>query len=154
MILGDPYKFGIITQNIKDWNEKDSLFNNGVLMICIDGAIYPDEVYTATLSREIGILKKQLMNINENEQIFFMEKERAFKYIYEVTYPSDINIDNDYSYDITPDTISDRHCKIFSVCYENKVRFLGGRRKKDENRYDIREAYVSLEVVEKIAMEL
>ena len=59
MILGNPYKFAIIIQIIKQWNKEESADNpfcNGVLLFCIDGNIYTEEILTATLKTEVYML--------------------------------------------------------------------------------------------------
>lgn len=48
MILGDPYKFAILSGMIDEWNI-DHVFCNGILLFCVDGDIYPREIVTATL---------------------------------------------------------------------------------------------------------
>ena len=62
MILGNPYKFSIFISTIKEWNI-DSAFNNGVLLFCIDGNIFPPKIVTATLKSEIWLLKENLKKI-------------------------------------------------------------------------------------------
>ncbi len=46
MIIGDPYKFAILSEVINEWNIDDA-FCNGVLLFCVNGDIYPKEVVTA-----------------------------------------------------------------------------------------------------------
>ncbi len=45
MIIGDPYKFAILSGVINEWNI-DNTFCNGVLLFCVNGDIYPKEVVT------------------------------------------------------------------------------------------------------------
>ncbi len=49
MILGDPYKFSIFIQTIKEWNYDDT-FNSGVLLFCVNGDIFPKEIHTVPLN--------------------------------------------------------------------------------------------------------
>ena len=62
MIIGDPYKFAILSGVINEWNIDDT-FCNGVLLFCVNGDIYPKEVATATLRCEIEYLKQKLRNL-------------------------------------------------------------------------------------------
>ncbi len=59
MILGDPYKFSIIIDTIKEWNIDDA-FCNGVLIFCVDGNLFPKEIVTATLKVKFSSLRKTL----------------------------------------------------------------------------------------------
>lgn len=153
MILGNPYKFSIITQTIEHWNYENASFHNGILFICIDGELFPQKLCTSTLSREIAILKEQLMNLYIDKQLFYMNKEDAFHKIYTITFPDDINIDNDYRYDITPDSIADRHYCIFAVRYGENVRFLAS--KCENNSYvDVKDTVVTFKYINDIVSKL
>ena len=57
MISGNPYKFAVLSGVINEWNLDDT-FGNGVLLICINGDIYPKEIVTATLRCEIEYLRQ------------------------------------------------------------------------------------------------
>ena len=56
MIIGDPYKFAILSEVINEWNI-DGTFCNGVLLFCVNGDMYLKEVVTATLGSEIEYLR-------------------------------------------------------------------------------------------------
>ena len=53
MIIGNPHTFAIITQAVKEWNIEGSFWSSGVLLFCIDGALFPKQIATATLNSEI-----------------------------------------------------------------------------------------------------
>lgn len=160
MILGNPYKFAIITKAIKEWNV-DETFCNGVLLFCVDGSMFPKEILTAPLNSEINPLKEKLQKIVINIEIFNMDKEDAFKQIYNVTFPEDIDIDNDYQFDITPLSFPEDNCYIFAVSDGVQVRILAAKLKyiREESRHmlknvDITEAFISIKEMKEIAKAL
>ena len=126
MLLGNPYKFAIFMQTVKEWNIDEAFFN-GVLLFFINGNKYPKEILTATLNCEINILNEKFKNIAFNEEIFYKEKEKAFKQIYNITFPEDISLNNDYQFDITPLSFSDANCYIFAVSNNIQVRILAAK---------------------------
>ena len=48
MIIGDPYKFAVIIERVKDWNTTVDL-NNGYFSLCVDGEIFPKYIINALL---------------------------------------------------------------------------------------------------------
>lgn len=126
VILGEPYAFSVIVSVIKTWNT-DKTFNNGILLFCIDGTVFPGEVVTATLSAEVPRLKEKMLSIAMDEPLFSMPKEEAWKKIYELSYPEDICIGNDYRFDWTPLSLSDNDCFIFAVGCGDGVRILAAK---------------------------
>lgn len=54
-------------------------------------------------------------NIPINIKIFNMKKEEAFNHIYNITFPEDVNIGNDYQFNITPLSFPEDDCYIFAV---------------------------------------
>jgi hypothetical protein len=120
MIIGNPYQFSIISKVIDEWNTKEGEhFKNGVLLICIDGNVFPKEVVTATLAREILILEENLDEIAVNKKLFEMETEEAFTELYRIRFPSGNCI-----YDVSPDSLADMNCYVFAVSSGTQVRFL------------------------------
>ncbi|MBW4846121.1 MULTISPECIES: Imm42 family immunity protein [unclassified Lacrimispora] len=99
MILGDPYKFSIIIDTIKEWNIDDA-FCNGVLIFCVDGNLFPKEIVTATFKGEVQLLKKNFKYLTVDEDLYNMQKDKAFVEIYNITFPEDVDIDNDYRFDV------------------------------------------------------
>lgn len=160
MILGDPYKFAIIIKVVEEWNV-DETFCNGILLFCVNGNIFPQEVLTATLNSEIKPMKENLKKIAISNEIFNLEKEEAFKKIYNMTFPEDFNVDNDYQFDITPLSFADDNCYIFAVSNDTRIRILAAKLKYAveiskhllENA-DIEETFLSVQEMEKIAEAL
>ena len=123
MIIGDPYKFAILSGVINEWNMDDT-FCNGVLLFCVNGDIYPKEVVTATLRCEIEYLKQKLRNITTDKRLYILPPQQAFAEIYGITFPEDMDSDNEDCFDITPASLSDHNCFVFAVCNGVNVRVL------------------------------
>lgn len=140
MVIGEPYKFAIIIEEIKEWNSDDT-FGNGILQLCVEGSIFPKEIVTATLHCEIPWLKDKLEHIMENKLLFDMPKEQAFKEMYSTTFPNDFNCRNNYSYYITPISLEDEGIFVFAVKKGNIVRILADKLNYilEESSHDFRE---------------
>ncbi|NBK93527.1 hypothetical protein D5278_16345 [bacterium 1XD21-13] len=144
MILGDPYKFAIIVKTIKEWNIDDA-FCNGVLLFCINGNIFPKEIFTATLKSEIRPLKEKLEALTVEKTLFHMEKEKAFKKIYNITFLEDWDKENDYRFDITPLIFADKGCYVFAVSNGRQVRILAAELSYiiEKSRHDLNKIQIS-----------
>ena len=109
MIIGNPDKFAILANVVKEWS--DSYWRNGIFFFCIDGKLFPKEPYNVTFNSEVWRLKERLQEIltnpSINESLFKMEKEKAFTEICKITFPENWDIDNDYQYYISPTTFGD-----------------------------------------------
>lgn len=123
MIIGDPYKFAILSGVINEWNIDDT-FCNGVLLFCVNGDIYPKEVVTATLRCEIEYLRQKLRNLTTDKRLYTLPPQQAFAEIYGITFPEDMDNDNEDCFDITPASLSDHNCFVFAVCDGVNVRIL------------------------------
>ncbi len=123
MIIGEPYKFAILSGVINEWNIDDT-FCNGVLLFCVNGDIYPKEVATATLRCEIEYLKQKLRNLTTDKRLYTLPPQQAFAEIYGITFPEDMDSDNGDCFDITPASLSDHNCFVFAVCDGVNIRIL------------------------------
>ena len=81
IMLGDPNKFSILIDVIKEWNLDDA-FLNGVLLISVDAEIFPKEIIVATLRCEVPWLKTSLKNIPIDKRLFNIPKQSAFAEIF------------------------------------------------------------------------
>ena len=126
MIVGNPYKFAIVREEIKEWNI-DNTFSNGVLLFFIDGAIFPKEIITVSLNCELRPLKDKLKQLCTNQELFDVPKEVAFRKLYNITYPKNIEIGNDYCFDITPPSFLDNNCCIFGFNNGSQVKILAAK---------------------------
>ena len=160
MILGNPYKFSVFISTIKEWNI-DNEFCNGVLLFCIEGNIFPKKIVTATLKYEIQLLKEKLRNLITNESLYNMQRDKAFAEIYNITFPEDISIDNDYRFDITPESFADENCYVFAVSNGTEVRIMATKLNYivEESRHelsnvDISETFIEIEDLNQIISQL
>ena len=160
MILGNPYKFSVFISTIKEWNI-DNEFCNGVLLFCIDGNIFPKKIVTVTLKCEIQLLKEKLRNLITNERLYNMQRDKAFAEIYNITFPEDISIDNDYRFDITPESFADENCYVFAVSNGKEVRIMATKLNYivEESRHelsnvDISETFIEIEDLNQIISQL
>lgn len=115
MVIGNPYKFSIILQIIEEWNV-DYTFGNGVLMLCVDGNLFPNEIVTATLKCEVAPLIDSLNGVVQDERLFSMSRESSFAELYNCTFPENLEVANDYRFLISPMVLSDEGC--FCFCYK------------------------------------
>jgi len=160
MILGNPYNFSVFIKTIKEWNIGDE-FCLGVLLFCIDGNIFPKEIVTATLRCEIPPLKEKLKNLVTNERLYNLQKDKAFVEIYNITIPEDISIDNDYCFDITPESFEDENCYVFAVSNGNEVRIMAAKlnynvkeSRHELNNIEISETFMAIDELNKILSQL
>ena len=160
IILGNPYKFSLFISTIKEWNI-DNEFCNGVLLFCIEGNIFPKKIVTATLKYEIQLLKEKLRNLITNESLYNMQRDTAFAEIYNITFPEDISIDNDYRFDITPESFADENCYVFAVSNGKEVRIMATKLNYivEESRHelsnvDISETFIEIEDLNQIISQL
>lgn len=111
----------------------------------LDKDVFPKKVITATLTYEVQLLKDNFRNITINEELYNMQKDKAFKEIYNITFPSDIDIKNDYSFDISPLSFSECHCFVFAVSNGKQVRILACKLnyKIEESRHELQDINVS-----------
>jgi len=126
MIIGNPHTFSVFVSRIEEWNV-DKTFCNGVLLLCIDGILFPKEVITVDLKYDVMLLKEKLENVAINKDLYNMKKEDAFIKIYEMAFPNDIEVDNDYSFDISSASLYDNDSFVFAVSNGEKIRILASR---------------------------
>lgn len=161
MLSGDPNKFAVLLKAVDQWN-CDQTFYNGVLILFVDGYMFPnEEIIVTTLAVGIPSLKKSLSDIAVDNILFNMEKTSLFRQLYDRVYPNDINADNDYRFLITPDEICDKGFFIFAVSNETHIKFTGARLDHDEtaSEYEfndpvIRETVVPKEYINRIISDL
>ena len=144
MLLGDPYRFAVLAEVIPAWNA-DGTFDNGVLLLAVDGQFFPQEIVTAPLRGELYWLREKLQHLSGEEALCQLPKAQAFAVIYARTYPEDSALENDYRFDLTPDSLADQGCFVFAVASGDKVRILAAALAYDasESRYELEQALVS-----------
>lgn len=160
MIIGNPSTFALCVDVVSQWNS-DNHFNNGVLCLCLGGVFFPNNLVNATLNTDLYKLIGQLENVKEDADIFAMDRASAFKSIYKLRFPEDYDIDNDYSYDISPYSLSDNSYYVFALKHEGRVRILGAKLRyiieegiHDLNEIDIAETYILVTELHEIVEQL
>lgn len=125
MLIGEPYKFCFLIERIPEWENES--FKNGMMFVCVEDSIYPDNVRTTTLNSELYSLTDMngaFMNpVIEPDTYLFTENE-LFQHIMRVTYPEDDELDNDYRYEWEFHEINDAGYRFFSVSDGSKVKIL------------------------------
>lgn len=162
MVLGEPNHFAILLDEVPSWNfVGDRTFCNGILLFAMDGSIFPTELITVPLSGEIKLMETRFEHLVDNPQLFSLKKEDAFHQIYGITFPDSITVDNDYSYDMTPNSLEDKGYFIFAVKNGEKVRILAAKMKYilEESRHDIstadiKETFLSIREVKELVAGL
>lgn len=156
MVIGDPYTFSVFAQVIDSWNQDDT-FRNGILIICIDGILYPQEVFTATLKYDAWYLQNNLKNIPVTTNLFEQPKNQLFIELYNQDYCGK----NDYRFGIAPPVLTDHNCYIFAVSDGKNIRILASKLKyiKETGMHDLKniqihEAYVTSENINEIVTKL
>ncbi|WP_082305955.1 immunity 42 family protein [Achromobacter piechaudii] len=174
MVIGDPYKFAVLVQNIPEWGS-DS-YRNGLFHLIVDGKMFPDELSTATLDVEFGELKNShaLISLPENCEMFRKKKVDAFEIMLGLAYPNyrcgDVDdrqdLSNDFRYKVSGPNAEDQGCHVFCVVCNEEARVLGAKvseliTDKDGTRYwvniqnyDVFEAIVSIADIKQIVQQL
>lgn len=160
MIVGNPNTFSILTMKIESWNQDDT-FCNGLLVLSVDSNLFPGEYRAATLKYEVPELKEKLSRIEIDKEIFNMVKNKAFSVIYNLSYPREYDIENDFRFEISPSVLQDCHCFVFAVSNGEFVRFLAGQLEyiKEESRHnlndiDVSETFISMVELNEIIAQL
>jgi len=148
-----------------EWS--DDTYSNGIFLLCVNGILFPERIFTATLGIEIECLKRNLLDIPIDEELFNEEKEEAFLTIYNITFPlwsDDDSIENDYQYYISPIEIADYGCIIFAVNNGEQIRIMATNLNKlsydkekstyDFSNVDISETFITQEEMKEMILEL
>ncbi len=160
MILGNPYEFAVIYEKVNDWNIDDA-FDNGVLLICLNGFLFPScEIINTTLKHAKLELKRNLQCVPQSNILFETEEaEDLFKKMYEMRFPDNDNAEEIFDYQIAPTALTDKDYYIFAVTNGVMVRLLAAKlnycpdlsRHLLDERINIVETYQSIDEIEEIA---
>ena len=161
MIIGDPYKFAVMFDRVKEWNDSIS-GDNGFFGICIDGKMFPNIVINACAFSSVYDVIDSLKRIPVNEKIYKMEKEKAIMSLYELVYPDfDSDYDNDYRYLLAPSDLTDLSYLVFAVKDTEKIKILATKAEynfeEEQDVFDnseITEIILEKEEINKIIIEL
>lgn len=130
MIVGDPYKFSVMVDRVKEWNvtEEDK---NGYLNLAINGILVSYETINANLLTALYDIKEALKKIPFNDHIFSLKSVNAINELYELVYPSDEKVDNEYDYLLSVTELVDAGIFVFAVKQNNEIRIISGKGKYD-----------------------
>lgn len=161
MVIGDPFKFSIQIDPVKEWCDYGEYYkplNGGVMIITVDGFMFPDnEVLNIWLEGEVPELIENMKKIPINKEIFNLKnKEAAFieiynRVFYKHDHPDDYSrVDEFYRYRIAPTEIRDRCLYVYAVSDGENVRILASKLKYVKkysthklNNITVRETYVT-----------
>ncbi|MEB6380842.1 immunity 42 family protein [Leclercia adecarboxylata] len=130
MIFGNPYHFAIWTEFVPQWSES---YKNGLFHLIINGKLYPDDIRTSTLSSDLYEITDSdcaLISQPQNDEIFYLSTETAFKRLFDLAYPQPSEQDEYpeqiFDYCIISSNISSRGGCFFAVSNDTSLRIIGG----------------------------
>jgi len=164
MLIGNPYKFAIYAELVKEWNDKGATWHNGLLYLYVDGTPFPDEAYTATFEVDIRKLIYRLSSIGINKELFNEVQAKAYEKMCDIAFQISNESDIWHQNLISPPTLYDYNYYIFAVSDGKQIRILAARPdEKDEyedgyrlilQNLKIKEAFIPCEYLEKMLLEL
>lgn len=134
MVIGDPYRLAFIVERMPIWEPQNDSFRNGIMFLCVSGEVYPKDVRTTTFFSELPDILGEgsaLMNVAVDRELYAMPSDELLAYLENITYPQDIDTDNEYRFIVPFTEISDRGFDVFLVSDGENVRVLVGQ---DVNR--------------------
>lgn len=134
MIIGDPYVFSVIYDRVKAWNSTQE-WNNGFFALSVYGELFPKCIINAVVDTSLLEVWESLNKIPVDEELYLMDKEKALIRLCDLVYPSDLDIDNDYRYELAPTALTDESCYVFAISNNDKIRIIAA-----ELNYDIEES--------------
>ena len=131
MIFGDPYRFAIWIEHVPQWGES---IKNGFFYFFLNGNMYPNDIRTSTLFVDYDDVidhENALVAMPFDNEIFNAPTDKAFKYLYEMTYPQPTPED-EYpegvgKFKASPTIILESGACFFAVSNKDFVRILGGK---------------------------
>ena len=127
MIIGDPYKFGFLIERVSDWEYPP--FVNGLMFLYLNGKAYPEELRTTTFSTELPELLDEaspLVKPKENKKLFYLDSDERFEQLAALTYPENIDKENDLSYLVPFHEINDSGHAVFVLTDGENVLITAG----------------------------
>lgn len=90
-----------------------------------------------------------------------MPNDEAFEKIYNINFPEDVEVDNDYRFDISPQSLADENCYVFAVKNTDQVRIMAAQLcyNKEKSRHDLRnmrisETFITINELDEIILHL
>lgn len=131
MLFGDPYRFAIWIEHVPQWGDS---IKNGFFYFFLNGNMYPNDIRTSTLFvdyTDVVDPENALVAMPYDEEIFNASTDKAFTYLYEMSYPESTP-DDEYpdgicKFKASPTIILESGACFFAVSDKDFVRVLGGK---------------------------
>lgn len=130
MVIGDPYRLAFIVERMPKWEPQNDSFRNGIMFLCVDGEVYPKDVRTTTFFSELPDILGEgsaLMNVVTDKELYTMPSDKLLAHLESITYPEDIDTDNDYRFIVPFTEINDIGFNVFLLSDGENVRVLVGQ---------------------------
>lgn len=134
MVIGDPYKMAFILERMTVWEADGDSFRNGIMFLSIEGEVFPKEVRTTTFLSELpDILSLRplppsaFMDTVTDKGLYNMPSDKLLAYLEDITFPDDLDTDNDYRFLVPFTEIGDSGFEVFMVSDGENVRVLVGK---------------------------
>ena len=140
MFIGDtsyPNDFGFIIERMNGWEDRS--FMNGLMFLMINSELYPKNVRTTTFNCELDELlgdDSPLVRPPVDKTMFQLDDTELLNRFVSVTYPEDLDTDNDYSYLIPFHEINDEGWSIFIISDGDLIKLLVCNRRDDHKLHD------------------
>ena len=137
MIFGDPFKFAFFIDEVPEWSSSD--FDNGFFAISVDGILYPPDIRCFTLNvilHQIFSDISPFITLPESEMLFNDCSEIAFEKLQNITFPENLDVDNDYTYRMQITEFEDAGYVLFVVRFMDKIKFLLGEYNNENLRFN------------------
>lgn len=76
---------------------------------------------------KVEYLRQKLRNLTIDKRLYSLPPQQAFAEIYDITFPEDLQNDNNDCFNITPTALSDCNCFVFAVRDEINIRILASK---------------------------
>ena len=133
MVIGDPYKFGIIIERMEKL-ESDS-FKNGIMFLLINGEVYPKDVRTTTFNCELAELLDEnsaMRSPVKDKELYVLKSTELFEKLADFTYGKDRDALYDTAYLLPFHEINDTGYSIFIISDGENIRLMVGRWQDDK----------------------
>ncbi|MFM0320964.1 immunity 42 family protein [Caballeronia glebae] len=137
MMIGNPDSFAIWCDSVPEWSNER--FKNGCFAFFIDGRLIWS--LRSTLSVDLHMLETLhcMRHGVENEHLFHMPLVHAYNELLDRAFP-DIDSDaedNDFTYLVSAESLSDDGYNVFLVEFEEKARLIYGSKRDVSSTRDL-----------------
>lgn len=124
MLIGDPEKLAFLIEPVLQWSSNG--FVNGLLYVYVNGNMFPKDLRTTTLSDDLLFLlsNSPFVSPKSDNELYALDSKDLLDKLSIVTFPDDINIDNDYSYLIPLVELQNAKYYFFIIANEKDIKIL------------------------------